>query len=135
MKERPLPRRDTASSTWLDLAAIGASGACLLHCLLLPVLLALLPAAGRLIHVPEGFHLAAFAAAIPASTVAMLLGYRWHCATHPMAMAAVGLALLGYGALGGPGLIVETGFSVLGSLILALGHVRNWRLRSRSSKT
>ena len=117
-------------SRWLDLAAVGASLACLIHCLLLPLLFAALPAITLLVKVPESFHLSAFLFAVPASAAAMLSGYRHHGAAHPLAMAAVGLALIGAGALGGFRLVFETGLSVAGSVILAAAHVRNWRLRN-----
>ena len=108
--------------SWFDVAAIGASAACLVHCLALPLLFAMLPAIALIIKVPETFHLGA-------SALAMLTGYRHHGAVHPLAMAAVGLGLIGAGAFGGFRLMFETGLSVVVSLILAAAHIRNWRLR------
>jgi hypothetical protein len=115
-------------SGWFDLAAIGASTACLIHCLLLPLLFVALPAATLLIKVPESFHVGALLIALPASAAAMLAGYRHHGAVHPLAMAAIGLGLIGAGALGGFRLMLETGLSVAGSVVLAAAHIRNWRL-------
>lgn len=113
-------------SFW-DGAAIGASMLCLIHCLALPVLIALLPALAGLLAVPEGFHLAALAFALPASALALATGYRRHGLILPALIGASGLALLGWGALGGHDLAIETGLSVIGSLTLAAGHVWNWR--------
>ena len=118
--------------SWLDLAAIGASAACLIHCLLLPMLVAALPAIALFINLPESFHVGAFCFAVPASAAAMLSGYRHHGAVHPLAMAAIGLGLIGGGALGGFRLMLETGLSVAGSIVLAAAHVRNWRLRKEA---
>lgn len=116
---------------WLDVVAIGASVACLVHCLVLPLLLALLPALARVIAVPELFHLAAFLFATPASAWAMRVGYRYHGALLPALFGAIGLLLLGGGALGGFDLAVETGVTVLGSLLLGSAHWVNWSLQRR----
>lgn len=116
----------------LDGLAIAASTACLVHCLLLPILFALLPAASAFLRVPEGFHVAAFLLAVPASAMAMRSGYRHHGIVLPAAFALVGLILLGLGALGGLGFLVEAGTSVIGSLLLAFGHLSNWRLRQKA---
>lgn len=110
-----------------DGAAIGASALCLIHCLALPVLIALLPALADLLAVPESFHLAALAFAVPASAVALGTGYRRHGMLLPAAIGVMGLGLLGWGALGGHAVATETGLSVLGSILLAAGHVWNWR--------
>jgi hypothetical protein len=116
---------------WLDAVAIGASFACLVHCLLLPLLFAALPALTRVVAVPESFHIAAFLFAIPASAWAMRAGHRHHGALLPAVFGAIGLLLLGGGALGGFDLAVETGVTVLGSLLLASAHWVNWSLRRR----
>jgi len=114
---------------WLEGLAISASAACLVHCLGVPLLFALLPAASSLLGVPESFHLVAFIIAVPASGLALLSGYRRHGAMLPVLCGAGGLLLLGAGALGGQAYLVETGLTVIGSLVLGFGHLRNWRLR------
>lgn len=116
----------------LDSFAIGASIACLVHCLLLPILFALLPAASTFLRIPESFHIAAFLLAIPASALAMRSGYRRHGTALPAAFAFTGLILLGLGALAGLGFFFEAGTSVIGSLLLAFGHLRNWRLGQKA---
>jgi hypothetical protein len=121
----------TRQRAWLDAVAIGASLACLVHCLVLPLLLALLPALTRVVAVPESFHLGAFLFAIPASAWAMHTGYRHHGALFPALFGAIGLLLLGGGALGGFDLAIETGVTVLGSLVLASAHWVNWSLQRR----
>ena len=113
---------------WLDLAAMGLSAACLAHCLLLPLVLALLPAFSSALAVPEAVHLAAFGFAVPASGWAMLRGYRSHGLVHPLLLGSAGLGALGLGALAGLPWLVETGCTVAGSLLLIAAHLRNWRL-------
>lgn len=123
---------DQRRSVWLDAVAIGASMACLVHCLLLPLLLAVLPALTRIVAVPESFHVLAFLFAIPASAWAMRAGYRHHGTVLPMLFGGLGLALLGGGALGGFELAVETGVTVLGSVVLACAHLANWSLQRQT---
>jgi hypothetical protein len=132
MTSTPNDHRRAPLWRWLDAAAIGASAACLVHCLMLPLLFAALPAASRLLSLPESFHLAAFAFAVPASAIAMGTGYRHHGALLPAGFGAIGLLLIGIGALGGLELLLETGVTVAGSLLLATGHLGNWRLRARA---
>ncbi|HTU13057.1 MAG TPA: MerC domain-containing protein [Allosphingosinicella sp.] len=119
---------------WLDGVAVGASFLCLAHCLLLPLVFAALPAAAAIIGLPDWFHAAAFLVAVPASALAMLGGYRRHGAILPVLIGALGLALLGAGALLGFRLAVETALTVAGSMLLAAGHLFNWRLR-RSARS
>lgn len=128
-------RSGVSYTAWLDAAAIGASAACLVHCLALPLLFAALPAASYLLQLPESFHLGAFLFAIPASALAMSAGYRRHGAMLPGGFGAVGLILIGAGALGGFELMLETGVTVVGSVLLAVGHVGNWRLRARALRS
>jgi hypothetical protein len=124
---------DPAAGSWLDGFAIGASALCLVHCLALPLIFAVAPAATRLLGMPAWFHVAAFAVAVPASALAMLRGYRLHGVLLPVIFATLGLFLLGLGALAGFRLFLETGVTVAGSLILAAGHLRNWRLQRRAA--
>lgn len=117
-----------------DSAAIGASVLCLLHCLALPLLFALLPALAGLVAVPESFHRVALLFAIPASAIALLGGYRRHGLPLPAAIGLIGLALMIWGALGGLALAAETGLTVLGSMMLASCHIWNWRATTALGK-
>jgi hypothetical protein len=112
---------------YADRAAIGVSLLCLVHCLLLPIALALLPAAAGWLDVPEGFHLLAVGVAIPVSAIAIVAGYRRHGILIPGVMAVIGLSLISLGAFAGFRNIAETIVTVLGSLFLATGHLYNWR--------
>jgi hypothetical protein len=94
----------------LDALAIGASTACLVHCLILPALLVLLPALAAFLAVPEEFHLWALLFAIPTSAAALLAGYRRHRQIGPALPAALGLALLAAGVLAGSSATMETAF-------------------------
>ena len=128
-----MTRASPVAGPWPDRLAIGASAACLVHCLLLPLALAALPAAARALELPEAFHLYAFVAAAPISAFAMIMGYRHHGVLLPAALGLLGLALLGIGALAGLHGLLEAGFTLAGSTILALAHLRNWRLSRTAS--
>lgn len=98
----------------------------------MPILFALLPAVTAFLRVPESFHIAAFFIAIPASALAMRSGYRHHGIILPAGFALVGLVFLGLGALGALTFLLEAGASVIGSVLLAFGHLSNWRLRQKA---
>ncbi len=123
----------SAPSPWLDRLAIGASAACFAHCLMLPFLIAALPATARVLSLPEEAHLIAFAFAVPVSAWAVLRGYRHHGVMYPALLALTGLSLLGIGALAGLTPITETAVTVAGSVLLAGAHLRNWQLSASRS--
>ncbi len=97
---------------------------------MLPLAIALFPAMGELIGLPEELHLLLFFAAIPISALAIVAGYRRHGAVLPGVVAMIGLALIGVGATAGFAALIEPSVTVIGSVLLAAAHLRNWRLRS-----
>ena len=122
-------RHSQQSLDWMDRAAIAGSLACMVHCLILPLILAALPALSSLLAVPEAFHLWMLAVAVPAAAVALVAGRARHGAAWPLWLGATGCVLLVLG-----GIVLEEGggetvFTVIGSLSLAGAHVANWRLR------
>jgi hypothetical protein len=128
------PSGDSAAdrtSRLLDSFGIAASATCLAHCLLLPLLLASFPAFSSVLQVPEEVHLAIFLFAIPGSGWAILRGYRRHGVLHPLLLGMFGLTAVGFGSLGGFAAMIEIGVTTAGSIILAIAHLQNWRLRER----
>jgi len=119
----------TSQVDWMERAAIGASLACLVHCLALPLLIALLPVLSAILYVPEAFHLWVLGLAVPSAGFALWQGRSRHGARHPLIMGACGLVLLAAGAL----LLGETAWeapvTTAGSVLLASAHIINWRLR------
>lgn len=113
-----------------DAAAIALSMLCLVHCLALPIAISLLPAATHLLDVPEEVHAILFLVAAPISAYAISAGYRRHGFLLPMLIAAAALGLIGLGAFGGLSVLLETGVSVAGSLLLVAAHVANLRASS-----
>ena len=116
-----------ARTDWADRVAIGTSIACLLHCVGLPLLVAALPALS-VVAVPESFHLWVLAVAIPLALIALWHGRAHHGRRWPLVVGVAGLSLLAAGALAfdHEGEVPAT---VAGSLILAMAHIANWRLR------
>jgi len=116
--------------TWpsrYDTAAVIASGLCLVHCLLIPALMLLLPALAAWLAVPESFHLWMLAFALPSSALALYLGKRAHRRWTPIAIALPGLLALAAGALLFHGLAIETLLTVFGALGLTVAHILNGR--------
>lgn len=110
-----------------DSAAMVASALCLVHCLVLPTLLLALPLLAAVVTIPETFHPIAFLVALPFSAFALLSGHRRHRRRWPGLMALVGLTLLGFAAFVIEGEAVERAMRSLGAILLAIGHVANWR--------
>jgi len=117
--------------------AVGATIACLVHCLALPLLIAAVPVLSSALPVPEHFHLIALALAIPATAGALFAGYRRYRLAAPLIAGTVGLTLLAMGAVHWGETPLETPVTVVGSIAIAAAHLANWRYRraSHSSAT
>ncbi|TYT26554.1 MerC domain-containing protein [Luteimonas viscosa] len=113
----------------LDASAIGLSGLCLAHCLLLPVGAAMLPALAAAAEA-EWLHLLFVAIALPLAMVALGRAHRRRPLPGALwLLAASGLAGLLAGAIGWPAHALETPSTIAGSLLLAAAHGWNWRRR------
>jgi hypothetical protein len=104
-----------------DLAAIGLSGLCLLHCLALPLVASLLPLAGAWAE-HAWVHWAFAWTAAPISLWALTR----RPALAPMVLGGIGLALLFAGAAELPSHETETLTTVAGGIIVATAHLLNW---------
>ena len=120
------------STDWLDGAAVGLSGLCLLHCLALPFVVGVLP---MLMPFAEShLHAQMLYFAVPLSVVAIGIGFARHRSPRVVIAAAAGLTLLIVGATvahGSLGIIADRLFTVSGSLILAAAHLWNGLLSRR----
>lgn len=103
---------------------------CLVHCLALPLVIALLPATASWLDVPESFHLWALLTALPISLYMLLTSYRRHKDYVPLLLGTNGLTLMACGLVM-PNAAMETAVTSIGSLLLASAHLVNWRLRER----
>ena len=118
----------TSRMDWVERLAVGASAACLVHCLALPFLLAALPVLPAALSLPEGFHVWALAVALPSAAFALLHGRSRHGRSWPVLVGLLGLLFLligGFLTEGGS----EIAVTVAGSTTLMIAHVANWRMR------
>jgi hypothetical protein len=120
------------STDWLDGAAIGLSGLCLLHCLALPFFAGALP---LLMPFAEShLHAQMLYFAVPLSAVAIGIGYSRHRNPRVVLAAIAGIFLLSVGATvahGSLGLVADRLFTISGSLVLAAAHLWNGLLSRR----
>lgn len=106
----------------IDGVAISLSGLCLIHCLALPVVSAILPIAGSWAEI-EWIHKAFVVAALPFS----LLALSSERATGIIGgLIATGFMLLAAAAFAEPLHDHETALTLLGGLLLASGHAFRW---------
>ena len=114
------------STDWLDSAAVGLSGLCLLHCLALPFFVGALP---LLMPFTEShLHAQMLYFAVPLSAVAIGIGYARHRNPLVVVAAFAGLGLLVAGATvahGSLGIVADRLFTVSGSVVLAAAHLWN----------
>ena len=148
--------KSCASHGWLDSLAISMSVICAVHCLLTPVLLALLPIISTTFWVHENFHLWMVFLVVPTTSAAVFMGCRKHKdkavailsitglsfilfiaiyqysfhAANPDAVCGIcpSCAQLGFGNV----LNVTTVLNSLGGLCLASAHFRNYKLCRRA---
>ena len=121
---------EDSSRSLADKTAIGLSLLCAVHCLALPVIIVLAPAAGSLAIADESFHLWMIAVVIPVSAYALFLGCRQHRRLSVLALGVGGIAVLAASALFAQGLFGEMGERVgtlVGASLVACSHWLNFR--------
>lgn len=104
------------------------SAACVVHCLLTTVIIAALSTAGGLLGNPL-IHEAGLVIAILLGAVAFGRGIVAHGRALPMALGAVGLALMAAAIVvpHGDGHVAESVLTIVGVAVLASGHAINRR--------
>jgi hypothetical protein len=121
----------TGTRESLDRVAIGLSGLCALHCLVMPVGVVLFPMLAASLGSDERFHLGLAVLVLPCSALALVLGCRRHRDAAVPGFGLLGLAALAILAVWGHGLLGEAWERVASagaSGVVALAHVRNYRL-------
>jgi multisubunit Na+/H+ antiporter MnhG subunit len=123
--------QDTTVQKTADIAGAVLSQLCLVHCLLLPLLLSVLPS----LSVPEflggeTFHLVALLLTTPVALFALRRGTAKHGSSRPSALGAAALALLWMVFLAEDSLGHDllAAFNVTGGFLLAWAHWQNWSL-------
>jgi len=111
-------RRDPQDALGQVLSAV-----CAVHCVSMPLVLALLPSAGAVV---GGAHPVLFGLVLVVALWAFWPGYRCHRRLEVPALAAAGLALLGLAAfLFHDSLPVDTGLSLVGAGLMMTAHWKN----------
>ncbi len=116
-------------SDMLDKAAVALSGLCLLHCLLMPVIITVLPLFGQFSE--RHLHAEILVIVLPISLIALTIGFRRHADKRIVGWGIVGLLLLIVGATLAHnlyGIVADRMLTITGSVILAVAHYRNSRL-------
>ena len=119
----------SGSSEVLDKVAISLSGLCLVHCLALPLAIVILPFLGQFSD--DHLHVQMLIMVIPVSAIALALGFRRH---RHVGIVIAGIAGLAIVTIGGTiahdhyGLFADRLLTIIGSLVLAVTHYRNFRL-------
>lgn len=114
-----------------DKAAISLSLLCAIHCLALPLLLALLPSLAALGLEDEAFHFWMVIVVIPTSVIALTMGCKKHQRYSVFAISVIGLCVLGVAAFWGEEMLSEAwekGATLVGATFISIGHVWNYRL-------
>ncbi len=122
--------------TRADVVAIGLSVGCLLHCLALPLALALLPTLPIGWLSDEQFHRWLLVAILPTSVVALFMGCRRHQHFNVITIGMTGLAVLVLAAIFGHDVLGETGekaVTSVGAVIIATSHILNQRYCRQSA--
>ena len=119
------------SSMKMDKAAIGLSFACVVHCLLTPIAIVMLPALGSTFLKEDMFHYGILFLVLPTSLFALGLGCRKHKRLEILLIGLLGLFVLFLVLILGEEAIGETGekiTTVAGTAIVGFAHLRNFRL-------
>ena len=114
-----------------DKTAISLSLACTLHCLVLPLVAVFLPSFIAIPLQDEIFHVWMIIGVIPISAYALTMGCKKHKHYKILLLGGIGLLTLSVVAFLGHDLLgekLEKTFTVLGTIIIAIAHIWNYRL-------
>lgn len=114
-----------------DRAAIFLSGLCLIHCLVLPLLLALLPWLAWFVENDAVVHRWLLIAIVPVSAYALFLGCAQHGQRAWLWLGAMALAVLMGAAVADVVETWESSLTLLGSVTLSAAHLLNLRALHR----
>ncbi len=117
--------------SWLD--RLGATGSlvCAVHCAVLPLLIALLPALGLSAWLGEGFERAFVVFASLLGAFSLVTGYRRHRVLRALGTLLLGLLVLWAGILYAPlhhHLVAHAMTMTFGGTLVGLAHLLNLRL-------
>ena len=117
-------------SRHFDQIAIALSAICIVHCLTVPILVAVLPLAAISLGSDVHFHSLMLWLVVPTSLVGFALGFRIHRKAPIVVLGLVGIVVLAAAAVWGHSSWTESYeilVSVVASLILGAAHWLNFR--------
>jgi hypothetical protein len=117
---------EESRSNWLDRAAIGLSGLCLIHCVATALVVALAASAASVFLNPL-IHEVGLALAIGLGVLALGTGLIAHGRKAPMLVGGLGLCAMAYALSLRHGVAGEVIFTILGVCLVAIGHGLNRR--------
>ena len=112
----------------LDKLGMILSIGCMIHCLLLPIILPLLPLLGFMVKHDGRFHLCLASAITVVALLALIPGVKQHKNYRPISFAALGISMITFAGLMeyiGVGVFSAIAITVCGSCYLTLGHYLN----------
>ncbi len=112
-----------------DGTAMALSGLCLIHCIALPIAFLALPSLILISELPESIHRWLVAIALPLATIALSIGYQRHRQTLPLVLGFAGLVFLSSAFVPVSFPHFETFMTGIGGTLLAIAHLKNWRMR------
>ena len=124
------PSNDMNTQVNADKASITLSLACMIHCLLMPSFLVLTSGFFALSIDNELIHKAFLIIVLPVSLYALITGYRNHKILSYFYIGTSGLWLLVFAIFFGDGVfgeLVEKSLTLLGSIIVASAHYKNYK--------
>ncbi|MBQ7567763.1 MerC domain-containing protein [bacterium] len=128
--DRPAPLRG------LDMVGVALSTACLIHCTILPLVLALLPMFGSHFHLDEKWHWILTGVIVPVALLALLTGWKRHHRDIVLRLGIISLIMI----LGAPvchdffGHAFEECVATAGSFILISAHIINHKTLRRAGQ-
>lgn len=120
----------------IDKLAITISSLCVAHCLIFPILAVIAPSFITLGLSSENFHFWMIISVIPSSIYALALGCKQHGKKSIFLIGMLGLSCLLFAFVLGADLLGESGekgITLVGALLIAFSHVRNFKLCQNSN--
>lgn len=118
-----------SASRLLDRIAISLSAICIVHCLAVPLVLAVLPIAVLSLGADSHLHAAMLWLVVPVSVVGLIMGFREHHRAQIAVAGMLGLAVIAYASIVGHEqwpFSIEILVSLVGSVLLAGAHWANF---------
>ncbi|MDZ4785735.1 MAG: MerC domain-containing protein [bacterium] len=119
------------SRRWFDTVSVALSGLCLIHCLLTPILVLILPFTVAINQIEESFHHWLLWGILPSSCIALTLGCLRHKDRAVLVLGVSGLFIVTLTAAYGHeylSIYYEKFVTTIGSFFLISGHIRNYLL-------